>query len=83
METFKQTGLHPVWLPTSSPPSNPIEMRWEQLSDDVLRLQRDSDDWATLTIRVSTWLSACSVPNQRVLEMVGLTAQPAIRVNPA
>jgi transposase len=83
METFQQTGLHPVWLPTYSPQSNPIEMLWEQLSDEVLRLHRDSDDWATLKLRVSTWLSAFSVPNQHVIEMVGLTAKPAIRVNPA
>ena len=62
---------------------NPIELLWEQLSDDVLRLHRDSDDWATLKERVCRWLSALTKPSQRAIEMAGLTAFPAIRVNAA
>ena len=93
METFSETGIVPVFLPTYSPQSNPIELLWEQLNDEVLRLHRDSDAWATLVKRavalprlkerVCRWLSALSQPSQRAIEMVGLTASKAIRVNTA
>lgn len=83
METFKETSIVPVFLPTYSPQSNPIELLWEQLNNDVLRLHRDSDDWATLKQRVCTWLDTLSQPSQRAIEMVGLKARPAIRMNAA
>jgi len=81
LETFAQTGIVPAWLPTYSPQSNPIELVWEQLNDEVLRLHSLSDDWATLKKRVCAWLSTLSQPSQRAIQMVGLTATPAIRVN--
>ena len=83
METFKETSIVPVFLPTYSPQSNPIELLWEQLNDDILRLHRDSDDWATLKERVCRWLDAFNAPSQRAIEMAGLTASKAIRVNAA
>ena len=83
LETFEQTGIVPVWLPTYSPQSNPIELLWGELSDEVLRLHRDSDDWPTLKERVINWLDTFSLPSQEAIEMVGLTASPAIRVNAA
>jgi transposase len=83
METFSETGIVPVFLPTYSPQSNPIELLWEQLNLDVLCLHRDSDAWATLKERVCRWLEALTKPSQRAIEMVGLTASKAIRVNAA
>jgi len=82
-ETFAQTGIAPVWLPTYSPQSNPIELLWEQLNDEVLRLHCLSDDWSTLKQRVCTWLDGLKEPSQRAIHMVGLTARPAIRMNAA
>jgi transposase len=83
LETFEEIGIHPVWLPTYSPQSNPIELLWEQLNGEVLRLHRDSDDWSTLKERVCSWLDAFSVPSDNTIKMVGLFAKPAIRVNAA
>jgi len=80
-ETFKETSIVPVFMPTYSPQSNPIELLWEQLNDEVLRLHRLSDDWATLKERIDEWLKAFNVPSERIIKMVGLTAKPAIRVN--
>lgn len=83
LETFLQTGIRPVWLPTYSPESNPIELLWEKLNDEVLRLHRLSDDFNTLKERVDEWLEALTVPSQHTIKMVGLKAKPAIRVNAA
>ncbi|MBM3238110.1 hypothetical protein FJZ31_17605 [Candidatus Poribacteria bacterium] len=76
-----QTGIVPAWLPTYSPQSNPSELVGEQRNDEVLRLHSLSADWATLKKRVCAWLDTLSQPSQRAIQMVGLTARPAIRVN--
>lgn len=81
LETFTQTGIHPAFTPTYSPESNPIELLWGQLSDEVLRLHRFSDDWPTLKEGVNEWLLELSVPSEHTIKMVGLNATPAIRVN--
>lgn len=81
-ETFAETGIIPVWLPTYSPQSNPIELLWGNLNDEVLRLHGESDDFYTLKERVMNWLDVFSQPSQRAIEMVGLTAKPAIRTKP-
>jgi transposase len=83
LAAFEETGIVPVFLPTYSPQSNPIELLWEQLNKEVLRLHRDSDEWATLKERVTFWLDDFSGPSQRAIKIVGLTATPAIRVNDA
>jgi len=88
LETFVETGIVEtgivsVFLPTYSPQSNPIELLWKQLSDEVLRLHRDSDGWSTLKERVVKWLDGFKQPSRRTIKMVGLTARPAIRVNAA
>ncbi len=80
-ETFLQTGIHPAFTPTYSPESNPIELLWGQLSDEVLRLHNLSDDWPTLKERVNEWLLELIVPSDHTINMVGLNATPAIRVN--
>jgi len=82
LETFEELNIQPAWLPTYSPESNNIELLWGQLNKEVLRLHRDSDDWSTLKARVEKWLDAKSLPSQNTISMVGLTAKPAIRVNP-
>lgn len=83
LDTFAQTGIVPVFTPTYSPQSNSIELLWEWLNEEILRLHQDSDDWSTLKQRVSAWLDALQQPSQRAIEMVGLSATPAIRVNEA
>jgi transposase len=82
LETCAQIGIRPAFTPTYSPESNPIELLWGHLSDEVLRLHCLSDDWPALKERVFEWLSEISVPSEHTIKMVGLTASPAIRVNP-
>ena len=54
-------------------------MEW--LNEEVLRLHQESEDFSTLTKRVSEWLNPKTQPSQQTIQMVGLNATPAIRVN--
>ena len=58
--------------PTYAPWTNPIEKLWDKLKDEVLRLHRFSDAWATLRGRVDQFLAQLRRPNAGLLQHVGL-----------
>ena len=73
---MQQLGITPLFLPIYSPESNPIEMLWHALTDEVLNLHRDSSCWTTLKEKVNNWLSALTKPSPSILKRVGLFAAP-------
>ena len=78
---MKKLGITPLFLPIYSPESNPIEILWHALTDEVLNLHRDSSCWTTLKERVNNWLSVFTKPSQSILKRVGLFSRRAIGCN--
>lgn len=78
---MQQLGITPLFLPIYSPESNPIEILWHALTDEVLNLHRDSSCWTTLKQKVNNWLSAFTKPSQAILKRVGLFSRRAIGCN--
>ncbi len=64
--------VEPVWLPTYAPWLNPIEKLWRWLRQDVLKMHRWADDWATLLGRVRSFLGQFAHGSQRLRGYVGL-----------
>ena len=78
---MQQLGITPLFLPIYSPESNPIEILWHALTDEVLNLHRDSSCWKTLKDKVNNWLSLFTKPSQSILKRVGLFSRRAISCN--
>ena len=78
---MQQLGITPLFLPIYSPESNPIEILWHALTDEVLNLHRDSSCWTTLKDKVNNWLSVFTKPSQSILKRVGLFSRRAIGCN--
>lgn len=67
--------LEPLWLPTYAPWLNPIEKLWRWLRQDVLKLHRRADEWATLRATVRDFLSQFAHGSAELLRYVGLTGE--------
>ena len=64
--------IEPLWLPTYAPWLNPIEKLWRWLRQDVLKMHRLADDFATLQQRVRDFLNQFANGSQTLLHYVGL-----------
>ena len=78
---MQQLGITPLFVPIYSPESNPIEILWHALTDEVLNLHRDSSCWTILKDKVNNWLSLFTKPSQSILKRVGLFSRRAIGCN--
>ena len=78
---MEELGIIPLFLPTYSPESNPIEKLWKALTADVLKLHRDSCDWNALKQHVTDWFKQFLEKGKELLRMVGLLSHPAIEQN--
>lgn len=78
---MEELGIIPLFLPTYSPESNPIEKLWKALTASVLKLHRDSCNWNALKQHVANWLNQFLDPGKELLRMVGLLRSPAIEQN--
>ena len=81
LSVMEELGIIPLFLPTYSPESNPIEKLWKALTASVLKLHRDSCDWSALKQHVTDWLNQFLAPGKELLRMVGLLSRPAIEQN--
>lgn len=81
LSLIEHLGIIPLFLPTYSPECHPIEILWQELTDKVLKLHRDSSCWLTLKQKVNDWLEVLTKPSREILKRVGLLSRRAIGCN--